>query len=105
MRIVVEDEMRNEYHISSVLLPAISTLDSCYLLLHLNKWFLLLLFFFYGRIRQLAFATCSTIAIEHKKKRLYLSLSSFLTHSLSFSLTAGKLIGSLVVGVACSISF
>lgn len=84
MRIVVEDEMRNEYHISSALLPAISTLDSCYLLLHLNKWFLLL-FCFHGRIRQLAFATCSTIAIEHKKKRLYLSL--FLSHTLPLFLT------------------
>lgn len=44
MRIVVEDEMRNEYDISSALLPAISTLDSYYLLLHLNKWLLLLFF-------------------------------------------------------------
>lgn len=60
MRIVVEDEMRNEYDISSALLPAISTLDSYYLLLHLNKCLLLLLFFqllsllllcFHGSIR------------------------------------------------------
>lgn len=104
MRIVVENEMRNEYDISSALLPAISTLDSYYLLLHLNKW-LLLLFFqllsllllcFHGSIRQLAVATCSTIAIEHRKKCLYLFLP------LSWCL---KLIASLVVGAACSISF
>lgn len=106
MRIVVEDEMRNEYYISSALLPAISTLDSCYLFLHLNKWFFLLLVFFqllsllllcfHGSIRQLAVATCSTIAIEHRKKCLYLFLP------ISWCL---KLIASLVVGAACSISF
>lgn len=38
LRIAV-GEMRNEYHISSALLPAISTLDSCYLLLHLQVLF------------------------------------------------------------------
>lgn len=83
MRIVVEEEMRNEYDISSALLPAISTLDSCYLLLHLNKWFLLLFF-------QLLSLQLAVLLQLNTRRNVSIS------HSLgvSFLLTAGKLIGS-----------
>lgn len=72
MRIVVEEEMRNEYDISSALLPAISTLDSCYLLLHLHKWFLLLLFF------QLLSLQLAVLLQLNTETNVFISFSHFL---------------------------
>lgn len=105
LRIAV-GEMRNEYHISSALLPAISTLDSCYLLLHLQVLFaaavvvvlvgLLIVVLLSLQDTPVDGCPTRTVAIEHKRKCRHLVslLSLFPSLSLSFTLTADKLIGS-----------
>lgn len=102
LRIAV-GEMRNEYHISSALLPAISTLDSCYLLLHLQVLFasvvvglliVVLLSLQDTPDTQLSVALLALFAIEHRKNCLHLFSPLSLSLCLSHTLTAGKLIGS-----------
>lgn len=93
LRIAV-GEMRNEYHISSALLPAISTLDSCYLLLHLQVLFasvvvglliVVLLSLQDTPDTQSSVALLALFAIEHRKNCLH--LFSPLSHSLSLTHT------------------
>lgn len=97
LRIAVA-EMRNEYHISSALLPAISTLDSCYLLLHLQVLFRL----YCCGFTYCCFASIAGYACWRLPYSRYLQLNTerivciSFNHSLplSHTLTAGKLIGS-----------